>query len=169
MELIEFIKNTEGFKQLYELWHTNTDLNVWLVLLISLFCLVCNGGIFAALWYMRKSIIIECGYPKRKEKYISRLWKKYSFFDKLFLFSLVFEAENSCMILLLQFFCNLLNVLAMAASVVGTVASVITHIHGWCGMLMISPVLLTMLVTVAIEFIPDLICVPSERRRYKWK
>ena len=47
--------------------------------------------------------------------------------------------------------------------------SVIIHADGWAGCMLFFPPFYCLMAATALLFIPDLIRLPSERRRYRWK
>ena len=155
-------------ERLIELWNEDVDMELWLAILTGLFFLVCNFVLFGVMWFCRKGALQEYGYPKRKRKYLRKRFKEYSFAEKLFLVRLVREADQIGLYSYMLLLFNFLNTAAFGVSIVGFVASCITS-AGWARFLLIMPVFTVFGVTVILEFIPDLIWLPSERRRYKRK
>ena len=158
-----------SIERIVELWNEDIDWAFWQAFLVGLFFLVCNFGLFCAMWFCRKGALQEYGYPKRKRKYLSKRFKEYSFAEKLFLVRLVKEADQIGLYSYMLLLFNFLNIAAFGVSIIGFAAVCITSVAGWAGVLLIIPVITVLGVTVMLEFIPDLICLPSERRRYKRK
>jgi len=121
-----------SIERLIELWNDDTDMELWLAFLTGLFLLVCNFGIFWAMWFCRKGALQEYGYPKRKGKYLSKRFKEYSFAEKLFLVRLVKEADQIGLYSYMLLLFNFLNIAAFGVSIIGFAAFCITS-AGWAG------------------------------------
>lgn len=158
-----------SIERIVELWNEDSDWAFLQTFLVGLFFLACNFGLFCAMWFMRKGALFEYGYPKRKAKNLNKRFKKYSFVEKLFLVRVVKEAECQGFYSYFSLLLNFANIAAFCVSLVGYIGALVTCISGWAAFLLITPVFGIFVISVAISFIPDLICLPSERRRYKWK
>ena len=152
-----------------KLFHENITIEGWKMFLIGLVILVFNFVLFLAMWYVRRETVFEVGYPKRNKKYIKKRMRDYSFLNKIFLFKISRNAERKSFMLIINLVCHWLNLLSMLSCVVGFVSCMITLASGWALSLLVFPVLTIMLLTVLFEFIPHLIWLPSERRRYRFK
>lgn len=151
------------------LWCDNITIAWWKMFLIGIFFIVMNLIIFLAMWYMRRDALCECGYPKRNKKSMKKKLKSYTVLDNLLLVRLVSEAERRCPLLYISLVCHCISVLAMGVSLVGFVGCMLTLADGWALTLLVVPELACLGFTVLIEFIPDLIWLPSERKRYRFK
>lgn len=152
-----------------ELWRDNIDIEWWRMLLIGLFFLVANAAIFVAMWCCRLSTVKEYGYPKRKRKTLKKRFAVYSVWDKLWLIRPTCDAERKGLMLGINLICHYLCLFAFVVSLVGFVGCMVTLADGWAVTLLIIPELAAMGATTAVMFIPDLIWLPSERRRYGLK
>lgn len=154
-----------------DLWTGHTDFSFVKMLLIGSFFLLIDAALFLAFWYARYQIALELGFPKRKKKgYLKKRTKDYTVFDRLFLVRPSFCADAINPLTFLNFIFHCANIVSFILSIVGYVGCLITTTDGWCIMLLISSVLSVNAVSFGIEFIPDLIWFPAERRRYKfWK
>lgn len=130
-----------------------------------LFWLVAGTGLFVMISFLHEAFTTECGYPKRNEKYIKKKLKSYTWPERFFLVSHTMEADRFSPMLVLDLLCQWLNILAYCASLVGAVGMVITRGAGWAEVLL-SAMWDACILIFAIEFIPTIIFVPSERRRY---
>ena len=74
-------------QRIIELWNETPDFTFLQKLGIGLMCLVFGIAFYAINWYLAKETIAEYGYPKWSGKRKRRLFKTYSFSDKLFLYS----------------------------------------------------------------------------------
>lgn len=152
-----------------ELWRDNIDIEWWRMLLIGLFLLVANAIIFMATWYLRLSTVKEYGYPKRSRKALKKRFSTFSAREKLLLIRPTREAEKKGLMLCINLICHYLCLLAFVVSLVGFVGCMVTLADGWAVTLLIIPELAAMGATTAVMFIPELIWLPSERRRYGFK
>lgn len=157
-----------GIEDIKILWHDSIAIEWWKMLLIGLFFLALNLCIFLAMWYVRRGSIIEYGYPKRNKKSIKKKLASYSFWDNLFLLRLCREAERKGPMLWICLMCHYICMIAAGASFIGFVGCMLTLADGWAIMLLVVPELAALFITVSIQFIPDLIWLPSERKRYKF-
>jgi hypothetical protein len=151
------------------LWCNNISIAWWEMLLIGIFFIAVNLIIFLAMWYVRRAVLCECGYPKRNKKSIKKKLKSYTVLDNLLLIRLIYEAERKCPLLYISLACHYISILAMGVSLVGFLGCMLTLADGWTLTLLVVPELACLGFTVLIEFIPDLIWLPSERKRYRFK
>ncbi len=149
--------------------NSNVDVQWWALLLIALFFFSANFVLFCVMWYVRREVAIEVGYPRKSKKSLRKYIKTFSFLDKVTLRRLTREAKQKNIMLYLNYFDNWLNILAILVSAAGFVAAFVTNGTGWAMTLLVVPVLAVMGITVMIEFVPHLIWVPSERKRYSLK
>ena len=156
-----------NFDQLIKLIEDDINISWWKMLFIGSFFLLINLGIFVAMWYTRRGIIIEYGFPKRNRKSIKKKISNYSIIEKIILIRLSREAERKGFFLYLTLACHLLSVLSYFSCLIGFVGCMITLADGWALTMLVISQLASLFVTVLIEFIPQLIWLPSERRRYK--
>ena len=152
-----------------ELWNDDISIEWWKMLLIGIAFLTINIIIFLAMWYYRRNVVIECGYPKRNRKSIKKKISAYSFVENILLLRLTVEAEKKCVLIYINLICHFLSIIALAISVCGFVGCMITLAEGWSLMLLSTAEIGIMLITVAFEFVPHLIWLPSERKRYRIK
>lgn len=159
------------FTVFYELlcksWRENPDYTWWQAYLIGSFFFFCDCLFVITFTFMRKCVIVEYGYPKRKNKYIKRMMKDYSIWDHVSLFKLAKNAEQKGFIIVLTIIDHWLVLLAFVCSCIGFVGNIITVGKGWSLTLLLFPVFIMVIFTIVIEFIPHLLYLPSEHRRYK--
>lgn len=159
-----FNKYLEFFKKNL---HGHTEFQIWQIILIGTFFFICDIVIFLAFWYAREGNALEYGYPKRKPKYIRQLKKSYTIVQRLFLVRITFNADRQGIFLYLNLFCHFINIFSLLASVIGYVGCLVTHADNLFLLLLIFVEISHLFITTAIMFIPDLICLPSERDRYR--
>lgn len=148
------------------LWNDNICIEWWKMLLIGLFFVGMNTGIFLAMWYVRRGIVCEYGYPKRNKKSIKKKLAQYSILDNLLLIRLTHEAERKGPLLYINLICHYISLTALVVCLFGFVGCMITLATGWALSLLVISELAALLITVLIEFIPHLIWLPSEHKRY---
>ena len=158
-----------NFERFVELWRENEEHGFLEVFLPGSALMLLNLGIFLVMWFVRVSVAVEVGYPKMKKGLRKSLIKKSSFVDLLFLYKLTRDAKNTNFMLYLNFVCHWINLLSIIAASIGYFVALITLAKGWALTLMVVSVFATMVITVIIEFIPHLIWLPSERKRYGLK
>lgn len=151
------------------LWYDNITIIWWEMLLIGIFFVVVNFVIFLATWYVRRSAICECGYPKRNKKAIKRKLKAHTILDNFLLIHLVCNAERKCALLYISLACHYVSIFAMVVCLIGFVGCMLTLADGWALTLLVMPEIACLGVTTFVEFVPDLIWLSSERNRYKVK
>lgn len=149
------------------LWNDNIYIAWWKMLLIGLFFIVVNFTIFLAMWYVRRGIVCEYGYPKRNKKSIKRMLASYSILDNLLLIRLSRRAERKGPLLYINLMGHYICMVALGVSLIGFAGCMITLADGWALSLLVISELAALLFTVLIEFVPHLIWLPSERKRYK--
>lgn len=155
---------------LWELWQQKVDFTITQTIFIGLFFLICGLVLCAANWYIQVGIIAEFGYPKRskREKRKGTLtWiKQFRPISRIFLWRPCSNAQRKGVILWLAWLCNLFNVLSGMLCCIGYPLAIIMRGAGWPILLVIFPPFEVLMGAVFIEFIPTLIFLPSERRRY---
>lgn len=151
------------------LWHDNISIEWWKMLLIGLFFISMNIIIFLAMWYVRHGIVCEYGYPKRNKKAIKKKLSSHSILDNLLLIRLSREAERKGPLLYINLICHYICMAALGVSLLGFAGCIITLADGWALSLLAISELAALFFTVLIEFIPHLIWLPSERKRYNLK
>lgn len=155
---------------LWELWQQKVDFTITQTIFIGLFFLICGLVLCAANWYIQVGIIAEFGYPKRskREKRKGNLtWiKQFRPISRIFLWRPCSNAQRKGVILWLAWLCNLFNVLSGILCCIGYPLAIIMRGAGWPILLVIFPPFEVLMGSIFIEFIPTLIFLPSERRRY---
>ena len=157
------------FQWFISLWSDNISIAWWKMLLIGTFFLALDFLIFIASWFIRREIILECGYPKRNRKTINKRVSTFSVLERFLLLRLVKEAEKPSSFLCFSLICHFFSMLGFFSCFVGWVACLITLANGWCLMLLIFSEITTFFITGVIEFIPHWLYVPSIRRKYRMK
>ena len=151
----------------FDFWYKDASISWWQMLLLGLFFLILNAAIFIAMWYVRKGVAIEYGYPKQKKKAIQKIQQNYSFWDDLLLIRITLDAKKRGFLLYLNLICHFMNLLGLLGCVVGFVGAMITLADGWALTLLLKSEITVLFFTVLIEFIPHLIWLPSEQKRYR--
>ncbi len=155
---------------LWELWQQKVNFTITQTLFIGLFFLICGLVLCAANWYIQVGIIAEFGYPKRskREKRKGNLtWiKQFRPISRIFLWRPCSNAQRKGVILWLAWLCNLFNVLSGILCCIGYPLAILMRGAGWPMLLVIFPPFEVLMGSTFIEFIPTLIFLPSERRRY---
>ena len=151
---------------LFSLWNEQTPFAWWQAFLIATFALLTNGAFCTVNWYLRKETILECGYRKAKIGRIKKSMKEWSLADKVFLRRLAVEATEASPMIGLSLFLNYLNILCGGVLVIGYICSVVTSGAGWALVLSFYPGVFSIFFSTIVTFIPDLLWVPSERKRY---
>ena len=152
-----------------ELWNDKITIELWKMILIGLFFFVMNLTIFIAMWYVRQGVICEYGYPKRNRRSLKKKIATYSILGKLSLVCLTREAERKGPLLYITVICHYICAVALCISCFGFTGCLFTLADGWALTLLVISELLALFFTVLIEFIPHLIWLPSERKRYSRK
>ena len=127
-----------------------------------------NICIFLAMWYVRRGVVCEYGYPKRNKKSMKKRLATHSKLDNLLLLKLTREAPRKGTMLHINLFCHYLCMIALGFAFLGFIGCMVTLADGWALLLLLFSELVALFVTVLIEFIPHLIWLPSERKRYKF-
>lgn len=155
---------------LWELWQQKVYFTITQTIFTGLFFLICGLVLCAANWYIQVGIIAEFGYPKRskREKRKGTLtWiKQFRPVSRIFLWRPCSNAQRKGVILWLAWLCNLFNVLSGILCCIGYPLAIIMRGVGWPMLLVIFLPFAVFMGAVFIEFIPTLIFLPSERRRY---
>lgn len=151
------------------LWNDNIYIEWWKMLLIGLFFVTMNTSIFLAMWYVRRGIACEYGYPKRNKKSMKKKLAQYSVLEHLLLIRLTHEAERKGPLLCINLICHYISLTALVVCFCGFGGCMITLADGWALSLLTISELAALVFSVLIEFIPHLIWLPSERKRYKFR
>lgn len=151
---------------LSSLWNQQTSFTWWQAFLIAIIALPINCFFCAIVWYLRKEAILECGYRKARINRIKQAMKKWSLADKLLLRRLAAEATESSPMIGLSLFLNYINIFCVAVAVIGALCVVVTSGSGWAMTLCFSPGVFSIFFSTIVTFVPDLLWVPSERKRY---
>ena len=61
---------------------------------------------------------------------------------------------------------NIINLLSIPASVIGFIASIITHADGWALVLLGLSSFSVFILVIILDYIPSIIFLPSERKRH---
>ena len=149
---------------LLNLWSSHAGATWWQAVLYALFFAAVNGLLFFLNWTMHLETILECGYKNRKTA--RKKFKTHARLDRILLTRLVREAPKSNPILRLRLVLNWSNLLCAGACFIGFVGTLATRGQGWAMVLLMCSGLFSIFFSVGITFIPDLLWVPSERRRY---
>lgn len=149
------------------LWNDSITIEWWKMLIIGFFLLSMNIIIFLAMWYVRRDVIIEYGYPKRNKKNLRKRLKSHSKAESFFLLRLTIEAERKGSLLYINLACHFVNIVALGTSFCGFLGCMLTLADGWALILLLSSELDALFLTGLIEFIPHIVFLPSERNRYK--
>ena len=148
-----------------ENWSCNTGYSWCQAFLLGVFFWGSSTIFCAILAFVRTHEVIMFGYPKRKRNYIKKKISQYSFWDRALLLRLVLEAERTGIFLWIVLFCHWLNIISFFAATAGFVGMLLFPDAGWAVTLAFYSVPEVFLITGAIELIPILIWVPSERKR----
>ena len=151
------------------LWYDNISIDWWQMLLIGMLFMAANICVFMAMWYVRRNVVYEYGYPKRNKKTIKKKTATYSTLDKFLLLRITSGAERKGPLLYINLVCHHICLIALGVSFVGFIGCMITLAHGWAFFLLVISEIAALFITVLIEFVPHLIWLPSERKRYKLK
>ena len=146
------------------LWNDHAHYAWWQAVLIGLFFLALNAATLFVVWYLHRETILECGYKNAKSA--RKRFKQQSPAEKLLLTRLVREAPKPHFNLKLRLFLNWSNLLFAGVCFLGFLGTVATCGAGWAVMMLLCSGFFSLFLSVGICFIPDLLWVPSERRRY---
>lgn len=149
------------------LWNDNISIEWWKMLLIGLFFVAMNISIFLAMWYVRRGVVCEYGYPKRNKKSMKKKLASYSTLGNLLLIRITHEAEKKGPLLYINLICHYICLTALLTSFFGFGGCMITLADGWAMSLLVISEIAALLFTVLVEFVPHLIWLPSERKRYR--
>ena len=148
------------------LWTEKPGFTWYQALLIALLAVALNCGFCFINYYLRKETILECGYRKTRLRRVRKAMKAWSFADRFFLRRLVSEATESSPMLPLSLFLNYLNIVCLCILPIGLVCAIATCGDGWALILCGFPGIFSLFFSTAVTIVPDLLWVPSERRRY---
>ena len=119
------------------LWYSNITIAWWKMLLMGLFFLGMNICIFLAMWYVRRGVACEYGYPKRNKKSMKKLLASHSKLDSLLLLKLTREAPRKGTMLYINLLCHNLCMIALGSASFGFVGCMVTLADGWALLLFI--------------------------------
>ena len=148
------------------MWTQNADLTLWQSIWISSIFFCANIFLCVVNWFLQKETILECGYSNSAKKKEIKKFKTFSIVEKITLVRLVNDCQKYNPIIPLCVILNAINLLAVVAEIVGYISTIITRGHGWAIVLTLSSGFTWLMICTAIRFLPDLLYVPSERRRY---
>lgn len=148
-----------------DLWRDNADFSVLQSLCIGTFFLSCGLLVALATWAMQQGAILEYGYPRIKDKRKRKLLKTFSFFERVTLTRLCREAKRRSAVLWLYWTINLCNGLSVFVCIASYIAVLFTGGAGWAMILLFAPWTVFVLSSI-VRFVPDLLFLPSEKRRY---
>ena len=152
--------------RLQALWESNAEFSFGTSVALAMFFLGVSVFCYGLTWYLQMSSMVEYGYPKRSEKSMRKKFKQHTTVEKITLTKLRRFATRNGFMLQLCWMINIVNLLFSVISSVGIIAFIVTRGSGWSGVLALFLPVGSCLLFVAIRFIPDLIWLPSERRRY---
>lgn len=161
------ILNILSWETIVESWNMNRDYSWWVSVLIGLFCLVAFGGLSILMVYVREECVIEYGYPKKKSKQVRKKISQYPILDRLFLLRLIMEADRLGIYLLITLVCHWVHLLSLPLTVAGFLGLLISPGSGWAITLSFHASLTVLMLSCGIEIIPNIICLPSERKRWR--
>ncbi len=137
----------------------------WQGALIGTGFYIASGVLYLVFWYVQKSTICECGYPKVKAKTLDKRFKQYTLPEKITLYPLVKNAKCPSLWIWHCFNLNLFTIFAAIVSTVCWLGMVFTIGYGWMmALLLTTPLFVLIVLTVFFAF-PASIFVASERYR----
>lgn len=149
-----------------ELWSSNIDFSLGQSIALGLLFLLLGLFFYVMNWYSQRDAIIEFAYPKVSMKTLRRRFDKLKFWDKVFLFSLRKNAKRKGFMLHLCWLINVGNLFSGSLTLVGFIGLLVSKGSGWSLILLLFLPFGFMLFSAFIRFVPDLIWLPSERKRY---
>ena len=152
---------------LSSLWNQQTSFTWLQVFFIAIAALLFNGIFCFANWFIRRETILECGYRKAGAKRMRKTMKQWSLISKILLRRLAAEATQSNPIIGWSVCLNYLNLFCGGMVIIGFICAIATKGTGWALILVSCPGIFALFFTTVVTFIPDLLWVPSERRRYQ--
>ena len=162
---MDYVTETICFIQ--NLWNESPQFNGWQSIYISLFFMFCNVVLFFSLWFVSRWLIVEYGYPKRKNKYIKKISKDFTVIDHILLIKFVRCSENKGFFLYLTLAMHCMNICFFISAFIGFFGCVFSGGIGWSLVLLIFSMLCALIISTLILFIPQLIFVPAIRNQYK--
>lgn len=152
------------FSFIIRLWSEYYSIDLWIAVFGAFLFLGIDWIIYWASWIGHYEIAVEVGYRKSKRKKLYAY--RESFWKDILLISITSTATNKTFMLYLNFLSNLLLFVSLIVSSFGCIAVMITHVAGWAFCLAVCPMIITLAVTTIVNFIPHLLFVPSEKKRY---
>lgn len=151
---------------LQELWNAKMDLPIGLCISLGVLFLAFGMLFYGVCWYLQKEAMIEYGYPRVSPKTMRKKFAKYTFLEKITLSRLKKSAKRQGFMLQLCSLINWLNLFFAVITCIGFFGFTISRGAGWSVLFLLFLPFGWLLLSAAIRFIPDLICLPSERHRY---
>ena len=144
----------------------------WEIVVFAIFYFtIVDIGICFGFSFIHYGMIKEVGYPKlaaHKKKW-KKYTKNYSLWERFSMVRLTLNAENMSFYLILNLFFQWVMIAAMFVCVIGFIGSLVSVHSGWTRVLLKYPLVCAAAIDLIVTFIPDILFVPSERRRYRLK
>ena len=153
-------------RDIVNMWTQNADWTLWQSIWISSIFFWANIFLCAVNWFVQKETILECGYSNSSRKKEIKKFKSFSIVDKITLVRLANDCHKLNPIIPLCVVLNAINLLAVVAEIIGYISAIVTRGHGWAITLTLASGFAWLIICAAIRFLPDLLLVPSERKRY---
>ncbi len=159
----------EEVESLVKLWTNSETVTLWQSVLWGSFFLI-GDFVFCVLNHLiQEFYIFGYGYPKLKFKVQIKIVREFSMLDRITLWRLIKNAKRKGPFLYLCLFCNILSVVAFITAICGFFCCVLTRGKGWAMVLLAYPGIISIIFSTLIEFVPSMLLVPSERKRYGLK
>ena len=136
-------------------WNDHFEASSSSIVLIGIIALLLDAFFNYLSWYIIKCDMKECGWPNGKPHRIRA---------SITLIPLFSAAPKKGFYMVFCLVLNILNVLSAIVSMVGFFFAIETHVAGWA-IIMMSASFLTWSSIQLINFIPNMLFVPSERKR----
>lgn len=150
-----------------KLWNTPSIYTRAEATILATILLLMNLVSFVVQWYLQYDGVLEYGFPKRGRKYIKKRISQYSLFQRILIFPLVKTTEKKGFFLYLclaGFYC--VTVPAFVICIFGFIGALYTGGAELTLTILFEAGIDSLLITAAIRYVPDLIWLPSEQRRY---
>ena len=147
-------------------WNTPSTYSSKEYIVFTVFCTIEVIVFFTCAWAIQYGAILEYGFPKKRAKSIRKKMKKYTPIQRFLIFPIIKDVEKSGLFLFICLFCHGLTLSSLATCIA---AYVILFIKGFVELpltILFEVPFKSLIITVALRFIPDLIWLPSEQRRY---
>ena len=133
----------------------------------AVLCIFAILFLVALIHILMASDILEAGYKRKSRKKAQKGLKEQNVFQRLFLTELVAKAEQKLVGVYLYATLNLLQILAGIAGCGGVLLGLWIQSGRFMVIWGLGLTLAGFFVVGLVSFIPDLILLPSERKRYK--